>query len=81
MGVCLQGGQWNTEFVEIPADTPDDQVEAVARLAVLKIAESWQDTCLVGSWLYNSMDDECPEVESDPEAQRPGEQEIESEVR
>lgn len=47
-------GTWDTVMVELPADTPHDRLEAVARThAIAQYGE--------GAYrMYNSMDDECP---------------------
>lgn len=58
MAVCFGNGTWEAcQFVTIPADTSDDQIEAVARTALLANIKG----DVAGCFLYNSQDDECPE--------------------
>lgn len=55
---CLWPDQtWNSNIVEIPADTPEDQIEAVAK----EYGErQFGPDCVC--WVYNTMDDECPDM-------------------
>ncbi len=58
MAVCFDNGTWQAcQFVDIPADTPDEKVEDVARQALLANIEG----DVAGCWLYNSQDDEADE--------------------
>lgn len=52
VGICWTGdGTWTTHYVEIPADTPDNRVEEVAR-AVVTSKRDWPAE-IGGVFLYN----------------------------
>ena len=57
MCVCFEIGTWTTVFVEINSDTPEDEVETAGRNCVDGMGLIGD----IGSFLYNSMDDEIPE--------------------
>ena len=45
-------GTWDTDFIEIPADTPDDQVDAAIREAAAKIEWQKEPPVMVGVIRY-----------------------------
>jgi len=63
MGIAKENGTWQTTIVEIPADTADAEICQVATDVLLR------SSCvhISGVWVYNSMDDECPEIEDETE--------------
>jgi hypothetical protein len=65
MGIAFASGRWTTEVVDIPADTPEDKILEVAQATIRNIE-------MVGAWVYNSMDDDCPEVETEQTPRRLG---------
>jgi hypothetical protein len=57
-------GTWDTDFIDIPADTPEDQIEAAVRAAAAKI--KWRDNeppVLVGLYCANDDGEEEDEEE------------------
>jgi hypothetical protein len=44
-------GTWDTDFVEVPAATPDDEIEAAVQKAVSKI--KWRDEPPVITGVYS----------------------------
>ncbi len=71
--LCWSDGTWSTDFVEIPADTPDDRVADVAELAIYR--RQWAKDLAFGG-LYNSNDDE-EEEEDDEEDEEEDEEDEE----
>ena len=51
---------WDTDYVEIPAETPEGQIEEAATQAFLKRAEQWRDVSVAFCGVYNSSDEETP---------------------
>ena len=56
-------GTWDTDYVDIPADTPDDKAEALDA-AVRKVCEGivWRESAplLVGFYAHSApLEDEC----------------------
>jgi hypothetical protein len=49
-------GTWDTDFVEIAADTPDEQIERAVREAAARI--DWRDEAPVAVGLYCANDDD-----------------------
>lgn len=74
MGVALDTGTWETCIVEIPADTAEADIFRVAQDVVIgsdtsarQISLGLSEDCngnvnITGTWVYNSMDDDCPEL-------------------
>lgn len=59
MGVCKSDGTWYEVFIEIPDDTPDEAVEAVAqKTALVGLAD---DMDVARIFVYNTMEDSRPE--------------------
>lgn len=68
MAVNRSDGTWYAGvFVEVPNDTPDDKLLEVATKLVSSHPTLY-DVAVVNIWIYNSMEDERPENESDSEA-------------
>ncbi len=51
-------GTWDTDFVTIPADTPDDQIDRVVREAVEKIQWRNEPPVLVGVYSVPPIEDD-----------------------
>lgn len=67
MAIAYSDGTWRAEyFVNIPFETPEEQVEEVARKELLGLIEAGMESItkkregpeITGCFLYNSMDDE-----------------------
>jgi hypothetical protein len=57
-------GVWNTEYVNIPIDTPDDKIDSVAT-AIGR--DEIADYCFVGVYSVRSIEDIEEEYEDDEE--------------
>ncbi len=63
-------GAWDTDFLDIPADTPDEQIEAAVQKAVAKI--KWRDEPPILTGVYSA-----PQPDEDDETDlATGEQEV-----
>jgi len=60
MGIAYDDGTWGTVTVEIPEETPEEKIEAVAREAV-----DSEGTTGVGTWLHHYSADGDEESEED----------------
>ena len=58
---------WDTAFVDIPADTPDDKVEEVAKETLLKELEKQKDLHVAFVGVYCTNDDWAQEEDDDEE--------------
>ncbi len=66
MGVALSNGNWYAGvMIDVPADTPKDKLQEVGSEIVLK-SPALHEEEVAFIWVYNSMDDKCPEVEIPP---------------
>lgn len=65
MGVAFSDGQWESHIVQIPADTSNAKLEEVGGEAVIIFCYDPRTTSrdIIGTWVYNSMEDECPDVD------------------
>jgi len=60
MLIALNHGQWITEYVEVPDDTPEEKLEEAGRGAVMKLE---YDAGVAGALLYNTSDPDLDEDE------------------
>lgn len=58
MGIAQERGSWDTATVEIPDNTPEDKIEAVAREALVKAEYTGVGTFLYGYYIDEASDDE-----------------------
>lgn len=63
MGICMIGaggdsGTWETTYIEIPVDTPDDALDQVATDVLIAECEA-QGSCdnVAHVWVYCTMED------------------------
>ena len=53
---CWSDRTWDTDFIEIPADTPDNEIEAAVRFYAQQI--DWVEDPPMFVGVYCTMDDE-----------------------
>ncbi|MCE9553855.1 MAG: hypothetical protein K8T91_10845 [Planctomycetes bacterium] len=56
LGNQVGGGTWDTGFLAIPADTPDERIDEVIRRAVSRVPWESEAPVLVGYYADGSID-------------------------